>query len=106
MNSKPGMKDATSLREVAGREIDRTWLARELLRALDEWFEEARLGHTTLVGNHWRRFSSTLGTRVTVIQGRQRFTGRAVDLSDDFGLTLQSERGATMTFKGEQVTLE
>jgi BirA family transcriptional regulator, biotin operon repressor / biotin---[acetyl-CoA-carboxylase] ligase len=106
VNSAPPMKTATSLKAVAGREIDRTALARDLLRALDEWFEEARRGHAALIGNHWRRFSSTLGTRITVVRGRQRFTGRAVDLSDDFGLTIQPDRGAPATFRGEQVTLE
>ncbi len=106
VNSKPPMKGSTSLKEVSGREFDRTALAREILRSLDGWFEEAQRAHAALVANHWRRFSSTLGTRVTVLLGRQRFTGRAVDLSDDFGLTLQFERGTTMTFRGEQVTLE
>lgn len=106
VNSKPPLKTATSLKAVSGREVDRPRLAREILRALDAWFEEVRLGHTALVGNHWRRFSSTLGTRVTVVRGRHRFTGRAVDLSDDFGLTLQLDDGMTATFRGEQVTVE
>ena len=105
VNSRPRLKTATSLAEVTGREIDRAWLARELLRSLDGWFEEARRGHTELVGNHWRRFSSTLGTRVTIVRGGHRFTGRAVDISHSLGLTLELDDGLTMTFRGEQVTL-
>jgi BirA family biotin operon repressor/biotin-[acetyl-CoA-carboxylase] ligase len=106
VNSTPPMKTATSLKTVSGRAIDRLALARDVLRALDGWFEEVRLGHAALVGNHWRRFSSTLGTRVTVLRGRHRFTGRAVDLSDDFGLTIQLDDRLLVTFRGEQVTVE
>ena len=106
VNSTPTLKTASSLSSVSGRRIDRAELAREVLRSLDAWFEEARRGHAALVGNHWRRFSSTLGTRVTVVQGSRRFTGRAVDLSDDFGLTLQFPGGSLITFKGEQVSVE
>lgn len=106
VNSKPRLKTATSLGEVSHREIDRVWLARELLRSLDGWFEEAKRGHTELVGNHWRRFSSTLGTRVTIVQGGHRFTGRVVDVSHSLGLTLEMDNGLTTTFRGEHVTLQ
>ena len=105
VNSKPKLKTATSLGEVSQREIDRVWLARELLRSLDGWFEEAKRGHTELVGNHWRRFSSTLGTRVTIVRGGHRFTGRVVDVSHSLGLTLEMDNGLTTTFRGEHVTL-
>jgi len=106
VNSQPALATATSLGAVLGREIDRLELARALLRSLDAWFEEVRLGHTALVGNHWRRFSATLGTRITVLSGRHRFTGRVVDISDDFALTLQLDDGLTQTFRGEHVTVE
>jgi BirA family biotin operon repressor/biotin-[acetyl-CoA-carboxylase] ligase len=106
VNSQPVVKTATSLSTVLGHGIDRLSLARTLLRSLDAWFEEVRLGHTELVGNHWRRFSATLGTRITILSGRHRFTGRVVDISDDFGLTLQLDDGLTTTFRGEHVTVE
>ncbi|HUV38851.1 MAG TPA: biotin--[acetyl-CoA-carboxylase] ligase [Planctomycetota bacterium] len=106
VNSKPTLEAATSLAEVSGDPVDRLRLARELLRSLDAWFEEVRRGHTELVGNHWRRYSSTLGTRVTVVRGAQRFTGRAVDISHRLGLTLELDDGLTMTFRGEHVTLQ
>lgn len=106
VNSTPTLKTATSLSEVSGHEIDRLSLARELLRSLDNWFEEASRGHTDLVGNHWRRFSSTLGTRITVVRGSHRFTGRVVDISHRLGLTLELDSGLTMTFRGEHVSVE
>ena len=106
VNSRPRLKSATSLGAVSGQEIDRVLLAREVLRSLDGWFEEVTRGHTDLVGDHWRRFSSTLGTRVTIVRGRHRFTGRVVDISDTLGLTLQLDDGLTTTFRGEQVTLQ
>jgi len=105
VNSTPTLRTATSLAEVSGSEIDRLMLARELLRTLDGWFDEVRRGHTDLVGNHWRRFSTTLGTRVTVVRGKHRFTGRVVDISHRLGLTLELDDGLTMTFRGEHVTL-
>jgi BirA family biotin operon repressor/biotin-[acetyl-CoA-carboxylase] ligase len=106
VNSRPVLESATSLSAVRGRDVDRQELARALLRSLDAWFEEVRQGHTQLVANHWRRFSATLGTRITVRSGRHRFTGRVVDLSDAFGLTLQLDDGLTQDFRGEHVTVE
>lgn len=106
VNSKPALRTAASLRRAAGGPIDRLELSRQLLRSLDDWFEEVRRGHTELVADHWRRFSSTLGTRVTVVRARQHFTGRVVDISHGLGLTLQLDDGLTMTFRGEQVRLK
>jgi len=106
VNSQPTLKDATSLAVVSGAELDRLSLVRELLRSLDGWFEEVSRGHTELVGNHWRRFSSTLGTRITIVRGRARFTGRVVDISHRLGVTLELDDGLHMTFRGEQVTVE
>jgi len=106
VNSRPALESATSLSLIRGHDVDRLQLAQALLRSLDAWFEEVRLGHTELVANHWRRFSATLGTRITVVSGRHRFTGRVVDLSDAFGLTLLLDDGLTHTFRGEHVTVE
>jgi len=105
VNGAPPLKAATSLGEVSGEDVDRTTLARALLRSLDAWFDEAQRGHTEMIANHWRRFSSTLGTRITLIRSGHRFTGRVVDISHQLGLTLQLDDGLTMTFRGEQVTL-
>jgi BirA family biotin operon repressor/biotin-[acetyl-CoA-carboxylase] ligase len=106
VNGSPPLDTATSLGEVLGDRVDRLHLARELLRSLDAWFEEVRRGHTDLIGNHWRRLSSTLGTRVTLVRGKHKYTGRVVDIDHDLGLTLQLDDGLTTTFRGEQVTMQ
>jgi len=105
VNSKPPLATATSLSAEAGREFDRVTLARELLRELDYWFEEAMLGNVGLIAEHWRLRSATLGMRITLIRAGRRISGRVLDISPAAGLTLQLDNGKTETFKGEQVTV-
>ena len=105
VNSQPTVEDATSLAIVSGRPVDRVLLLKDVLRALDYWFEEARLGSVELLGDHWRRYSSTLGTRVTVVRNRKSYAGYVLDICPVRGLSLQLDDGKTMTFRGEQVTL-
>jgi BirA family transcriptional regulator, biotin operon repressor / biotin---[acetyl-CoA-carboxylase] ligase len=105
VNSTPALATASSLSAEAGEEFDRVTLAKELLRELDYWFEEARLGNVELIAERWRKRSATMGRRITLIRAGKRISGRVIDISPAAGLTLELDSGKTETFKGEHVTV-
>jgi len=96
---------ATSLSIETGRRLDRTEIARGLLRSLDRWYGELRAGRDALISRHWRHRSSTLGQRITIIENGRRYTGRALDLSLEEGLILQLDRCVTRVFDASRVTV-
>ena len=93
---------ATSL-ELLGATVDRSELAVNLLRALTSRAEQWRTGDAALVDDY-RRYSSTLGTRVrALLPGDAEVTGTAVGI-DEFG-RLQIDTGAeTVTVSAGDIT--
>ena len=53
----------------------------------------------------WRRLSSTLGERVTLIESGREFRGRVLDLSLEDGLIVRLDEGVTRIFHPSTVTL-
>ena len=105
VNSAPKLETATSIRDITGSAVDRTPLASELLRRLQDWYQLVDDGHDDEVAEHWRRHSSTLGRRITLMSRRRRFSGRVLDMSPAEGLTIQLDNSLPMTFRPEEATL-
>jgi BirA family biotin operon repressor/biotin-[acetyl-CoA-carboxylase] ligase len=93
---------ATSLRiECGGASLDRSALARELIRRLDYWYDTSRtLGWATL-NQSWRDHSEHLGRTVQVATPAGTQTGRLLDLDVYLGVTLALE---TPTDAGAEAT--
>ena len=96
---------ATSLSELTGGPIERIVLVRAILRSLERWYREVQDRRYGLIAQTWRRFSSTLGARITVEEDGRRFTGRVLDISLDEGIVLGLDRGGTRIFDGARVTV-
>ncbi|HVP11249.1 MAG TPA: biotin--[acetyl-CoA-carboxylase] ligase [Phycisphaerae bacterium] len=85
---------ATSLDLESSRAVDRTAVARAILRNLDAYFAEpGRVGDDQLVAA-WREHSADVGARVTLLSEGERFTGRIVDVHPADGLLVQLDTGA------------
>jgi len=86
---------ATSLREVAGREIDRSVFTGRFLTLLDEWFQIYCAKGAQAVLQAWRDREITTGRRVEVREGSERFDGRVLGVNGGGDLVVQDSHGRT-----------
>ncbi len=81
---------ATSLAILLGGEpIDRSHLARDLIRRLDDWYERIKSVGACVLNNPWRARSEHLGNMVRVTTRDEELRGRLIDIGLDRGLTLE-----------------
>ncbi len=84
---------ATSLQiEREGAPVDRSELARDLIRRLDYWYDLVLHGGPETLNSAWCQRSEHLGQEVTVATPSARIVGRLVDLDVRFGVTLQFDQ--------------
>jgi BirA family biotin operon repressor/biotin-[acetyl-CoA-carboxylase] ligase len=81
---------ATSLLiERDGAGVDRSELARDLIRRLDHWYDRIRALGPESVSSVWFERSEHRGCLIVVSTPRNRFVGRLVDLSLCTGVTIE-----------------
>jgi BirA family biotin operon repressor/biotin-[acetyl-CoA-carboxylase] ligase len=73
----------------SGAAVDRSELARGLLRRLDAWYEDGLTQGPGSLNSHWRDRSEHLGRHVRVLTLGEPVHGRLVDLDLHYGLTLE-----------------
>jgi BirA family biotin operon repressor/biotin-[acetyl-CoA-carboxylase] ligase len=71
-----------------GSAVDRSELARGLLRRLDAWYEDGLTQGPDSLNSPWRDRSEHLGRQICVITRGEPVHGRLVDLDLHYGLTL------------------
>jgi BirA family transcriptional regulator, biotin operon repressor / biotin---[acetyl-CoA-carboxylase] ligase len=80
---------ATSIQiECDGMLVDRSALARDLIRRLDYWYDTSRSQGSGALNDCWRARSEHIGTIVRVETPAGRLDGRLIDIDLDLGLTL------------------
>ena len=81
---------ATSLQiERGGARVDRSELARDLIRRLDHWYDLSSSDGPESLNTAWCQRSEHLGCLVTVSTPRAEVVGRLVDLDVRAGVTLE-----------------
>jgi BirA family biotin operon repressor/biotin-[acetyl-CoA-carboxylase] ligase len=84
---------ATSLQvERRGAAVDRSDVARELIRRLDHWYDLSRRGGAAALSAAWCQRSEHLGRAVRVQTSSASVVGRLVDLDVRLGVTLEACR--------------
>lgn len=84
---------ASSLKESAGKQINRVELFKEILRQIDkDYLLFKKEGFQSII-KRWREFSSTLGCRVKVLCQKEHVEGEAVDIDIDGGLLIRKDSG-------------
>lgn len=96
---------ATSLRLEAGRSFDRSELAAEILRALDQGYARICAGEFPEIADEWESLCSTLGRDVAICVGPRAFRGRAEAIDDDGALLLRTEHGTLERIIGGDVSM-
>lgn len=95
----PDLRDvATSLELLTHEPVDRTRVARELLRQLDMWLLAACAGRADEVRAAWLERAEPFGQRVRVVSDGTTFEGRTIDVDPEAGLLLQLESGGRRWF--------
>lgn len=95
---------ATSLDLESAQPVDRTAVARAMLRELDVlWSAEPDVSDDDLAAA-WKARSADLGARVTLTAEGRTFTGRIADVHPQAGLLLQLDTGARREFDPSKTT--
>ena len=103
---------ATSVNDVAGREVSRESLLRQLLMDLDDLYRRLPVpGQAPGKGNvadpvaEWTTLLDTIGRRVTATFRDESFQGEAVGVDETGNLLLRLDTGKVMTLTAGDVTL-
>src|SRR5262249_52621914 len=83
-----------------GAPLDRSALARELIRRLDHWYEISQTFGCASLNHAWRDHSEHLGQTVQVTTPAGTQTGRLVDLDVQLGVTLALDAPADPEVEG------
>jgi BirA family transcriptional regulator, biotin operon repressor / biotin---[acetyl-CoA-carboxylase] ligase len=97
---------ATSLKQEAGRPINRADLATTILRELDRDYSRLCDGKFEAVADEWESLCSTIGQNVKIHVGDRTIQGRAESLDHDGALLLRTQHGRLERIIGGDVTLE
>jgi BirA family biotin operon repressor/biotin-[acetyl-CoA-carboxylase] ligase len=92
-------REVTTVRSELGRDVDLLELLRALLSSLDA--ELRRIRDFAAVLEDWRALNCTLGERVRVRRFGETLEGRAVDLSPEGALLLETPHGTVEVLEGE-----
>lgn len=96
---------AASLRELAGREIDRNAFTASFLTFLDEWFHLYQDRHAEALLQAWRDRDILTGRRVEVREDGSVFQGRALGVDAEGHLRVEESKGKTRQVVAGQVRL-
>ncbi len=84
---------ATSINAEGGPRVERGAVAAALYNALDDWYAVFCAGDRAKILAAARGRSATLGCRVAVLSGDERWDGTALDLDEDGALVVRDEGG-------------
>ena len=101
----PELQDmATSLSMITGQPADRSLLAAELIRSLEE-MSRVLLTEKGPIMDRYRRLCITLGKEVSVHRFEEVRHGTAMDLDDDGGLVVRFPDGHTETISSGEASV-
>jgi BirA family biotin operon repressor/biotin-[acetyl-CoA-carboxylase] ligase len=86
---------ATSMSILAGAPVDRSEVARDLIRRLDDCYDRVLSQGPSSLSASWRALSEHLGQMVRVVTPLEQYRGRLVDLDLQDGLTLDPRGSET-----------
>jgi BirA family transcriptional regulator, biotin operon repressor / biotin---[acetyl-CoA-carboxylase] ligase len=97
-------KTATSIDIETGGAIDRTSLIKRLLVSIEASLEIAEQKKDEIIED-WRRLSTQLGQRVSLVYNKKKFAGNCIGIDPENGLILQLDTGGIRMFHAAQTTV-
>jgi len=101
----PPVAGATSLGRELAREIDRTKLARALLRRLDAWYGRLVDGGLSELEEAWRSRSADVGKWLALVCNGRFYEGKVLEVSLSAGIKLRLPNGRHQTFRSQHVVI-
>ena len=98
--------NATSLKMVSGKIIDRSQLATDILHELDNCYKKVVTGKFVEIGETWSSYCSTLGKRVSIEIGSRKIIGCAEALDETGALLVRTQHGRIERIIGGDINLE
>ena len=95
---------AASLAEMNGKEISRVQFFRAVLEEFDKLYRTLNASGFDPILELWRKYNVTLGRNIRVIslgEGGETFTGKAVDLNADGALVVETDNGRRAVYAGD-----
>jgi BirA family biotin operon repressor/biotin-[acetyl-CoA-carboxylase] ligase len=99
----PAARDATSLRAVTGREVDRDAFAAAYLNALDAWTRRYRWDGPSAVLEGWSGLDILTGRQVEIRGAGYRFIGRVTGVDPSGRLVVEDGLGERRTVTTEEI---
>ena len=97
---------ATSLSEGCGHEVSRIDFLRNLLSELENVYSDFVANGFTNIGKQWMEHNNTIGSNITVHDGKNVFEGKATSIDEDGFLIIQTNDGQTQRIISADVTLK
>lgn len=95
---------ATSIDIESNSICDRISLAKRLLSSLDHWLQIAEKNSKKVI-DHWRKLSTLLNQRTTIVYNGRKFTGNCIGVDPEKGLIIQLDRGGVRMFDAAHTTI-
>lgn len=92
---------ATSLRQEAGKELDRKKVLQAMLQELDMQYKNAATGKFDSILKEWNKRCTMFGRTTSVAREGSTITGKAIGLSPDGGLMLETASGKETVYAGD-----
>ena len=95
---------ATSIDIESKTICDRISLTKRLLTSMEHWLEVAEKDSDEII-EQWRKMSTLLAHRITLIFNGNEFTGNCIGIDPEKGLILQLETGGVRMFDAAHTTI-
>jgi BirA family transcriptional regulator, biotin operon repressor / biotin---[acetyl-CoA-carboxylase] ligase len=92
---------ATSLCIGSGKEFDRKIVFQRVLISLESLYTDVKKGYFDITLREWNSRTAMFGKQITLNQAGQTVTGRAISLTDDGGLMLETREGVRTFYAGD-----
>jgi len=99
-------ENALALKDVYGRELNRSEVLRRILERFFNYYELLKSGEWEIIRRAWKNLSETLGRFVRVRTARGTVEGLAVDIDEEGALVLKKKGGFERIIAGECVHVE
>lgn len=96
---------ATSLKEIAGQKISRKGLLQEILRRIEQRYEQWQHEGFLPILTKWKELSCILGSPVVMREGNRMWEGTALDVRESGALVLRLDDGTEKEFSVGEVSL-
>lgn len=94
---------ATSLLIEGEKKFSRELLARKILQNMDHWLDILLGADMTSIRRAWHSYSSVVGQRVEIKNGKKTARGVVTDLDPVDGVILRMDNGLVQGFRGEHI---